>query len=395
MAASLLPTEIITEILSRLPVKPLLRFKSVAKSWYFLIKSPNFIKLHLTNYPNHLRHVIISHTTLSSAAIDDLTFSEMDHPLKPIKKEDTLNYFPEPPGIDLLGHSNGVVSISNATKTNVFLYAPATRTRRRVPPSHVPYPDDFVVFGFGFGFGGEDGDDYKLLRIIQCRESHCHVKFYNEAKLYSLKEDSWKWVRDMPYFLVYKDCHGVFVNLGFHFIVVTDEFDSRFKYIARFDIRSEEFSLIELPVYEDEFGVSKLVLRELGGKLCVMVNYRSGLGADLWVMNEYGKKESWVRLMSLEIRPRFSEVRPVAFSNDDEKVLLLIDNCQLQWCDLKSEDEKVKVVRSSALLVESFDAGVYVDSVVSLDDWSNDSQGKHQNKDDLDDFLSVGFKLRL
>ncbi|KAK9698379.1 hypothetical protein RND81_08G100200 [Saponaria officinalis] len=183
----------------------------------------------------------------------------------------------------------------------------------------------------------------------------------------------------MPFMLVYKDNHGVFVDKGFHFIVVKDEFEAMFKFIARFDVGKEEFSLMELPCYEDEFGVSKLVLRELGGFLCVMVNYRSGFSADLWVMEEYGKNESWVRVLSLEVWPRFSEVRPVSYSNDGKRVLLLIDNCELQWCDFKVGDERVKVVRSCALLDEPFDAGVYVESVVSLDDWKSDFRGK-QNK---------------
>ncbi|KAK9696857.1 hypothetical protein RND81_08G001600 [Saponaria officinalis] len=392
MASIVLPSEIITEILSRLPVKPLLRFKSVSKSWYFLIKSPNFIKLHQTLISDNPR-IIIAHNTLSSADTATLTFSELDHPLKPLNKEDTLNYFAEPPGINLLGHVNGVVSISNATKSCVYLYNPSTRTSHCVRKSHVMYPDDYVVFGFGYD---ELCDDFKLLRIIQCRESYCHVKFYNEAKFYSLKDDSWKWVSDMPFMLVYKDNHGVFVDKGFHFIVVKDEFDAMFKFIARFDVGKEEFSLMELPCYEDEFGVSKLVLRELGGCLCVMVNYRSGFSADLWVMKEYGKNESWVRVLSLEVWPRFSEVRPVSYSNDRKRVLLLIDNCELQWCDLKVGDERVKVVRSCALLDEPFDAGVYVESVVSLDDWKSDFRGKqNKKKDDLGDFLSVGFKLKL
>ncbi|XAR49259.1 hypothetical protein NMG60_11032388 [Bertholletia excelsa] len=44
-----LPSEILTEILSRLPVKTLIRFTSVCKSWYCLIKDPSFIMTHLNH----------------------------------------------------------------------------------------------------------------------------------------------------------------------------------------------------------------------------------------------------------------------------------------------------------------------------------------------------------
>lgn len=45
-----IPQEVIIEILSRLPVKPLLKFKSVCKNWYAIIKNPSFITKHLHNH---------------------------------------------------------------------------------------------------------------------------------------------------------------------------------------------------------------------------------------------------------------------------------------------------------------------------------------------------------
>ncbi|KAJ0789150.1 putative F-box domain-containing protein [Helianthus annuus] len=40
------PEELIEDILSRLPVKSILRFKSVSKPWLSLISAPSFHKLH-------------------------------------------------------------------------------------------------------------------------------------------------------------------------------------------------------------------------------------------------------------------------------------------------------------------------------------------------------------
>ncbi|CAK9142904.1 unnamed protein product [Ilex paraguariensis] len=44
-----LPQDLIVEILSRLPVKSLLRFKSVSKPWLALINNPKLISLHLSH----------------------------------------------------------------------------------------------------------------------------------------------------------------------------------------------------------------------------------------------------------------------------------------------------------------------------------------------------------
>uniref|UniRef100_K4BVS7 F-box domain-containing protein n=1 Tax=Solanum lycopersicum TaxID=4081 RepID=K4BVS7_SOLLC len=44
---SVLPIELIVEILIRLPVKTLLKMRSVSKSWSSLISTPEFVKAHV------------------------------------------------------------------------------------------------------------------------------------------------------------------------------------------------------------------------------------------------------------------------------------------------------------------------------------------------------------
>ncbi|KAL5787349.1 hypothetical protein ACOSP7_004298 [Xanthoceras sorbifolium] len=52
-----LPEDMIIEILSILPVKSLIRFRCVSKSWYALVRSSSFISKHLKN--DHNIHLIL------------------------------------------------------------------------------------------------------------------------------------------------------------------------------------------------------------------------------------------------------------------------------------------------------------------------------------------------
>ena len=58
---SLLLDELIVEILSRLPVKTLMQFKCVCKSWKTLIShDPSFVKLHLQRSPRNTHLALVS-----------------------------------------------------------------------------------------------------------------------------------------------------------------------------------------------------------------------------------------------------------------------------------------------------------------------------------------------
>ncbi|KEH42372.1 ubiquitin-protein ligase, putative [Medicago truncatula] len=151
-----LPPEIITGIISLLPVQSLLRFRSTSKSLQSLIDSHNFIKLHLRNSLN--RFLILRHNS-DFYQIND--FSNLTTRIKLNLPFKIPNNF-----ISLFGSCNGLLCIS--INVGIAFWNPNIRKHRIIPNLPIQTPAlskpntihvGFCVHGFGFD---PLTDDYKL-----------------------------------------------------------------------------------------------------------------------------------------------------------------------------------------------------------------------------------------
>ncbi|KAL2939291.1 F-box protein CPR1 [Bienertia sinuspersici] len=357
------PTEIIAEILSRLPVKSLLRSSSVCKSWQSLIKSPNFVKLHLnqTLISNSNLHLLLYYPFLYSAELNlnlhhnHISFSKLHHPLEPYQ-------------VHLFGSCKGVICISDASKTDIFLFNPLTQSSFKLPLNQIPSLNPCIM-SFGFGCDSKS-DDYKVLWMIQGFKAG---KVYEEVKLFRYNNNSWKSVEGIPFYLFDVDCHGILVNEALHYIVISKESRSQGHIIAKFDLQTETFSLLDNPKYDVNVKSNVvLTLSNLGGCLCVMANYHRDFileRADLWVMKEYGKKDSWFRLYSIcqteSIGSRM-QIKPIVYSKDGRRILLEIDTLEFGWYDLESKT--VEKFTPHGLPDGNIETAVFVGSLVSFED---------------------------
>lgn len=114
------PQDIIVEILLRLPVKSLGRFRSVCKLWLALINDPHFIASHLRHTKTH-KLILASHSLYSvnyeATPIDEeLVALELDFPLKSVPRNAPVQIF---------GSCNGLLCIMPVPKV-LFLLNPAT-----------------------------------------------------------------------------------------------------------------------------------------------------------------------------------------------------------------------------------------------------------------------------
>ncbi|KAG5593422.1 hypothetical protein H5410_043936 [Solanum commersonii] len=321
----ILPPELITEILLRVPVKSLLKFRSVSKFWLALISSRQFIKNHLSlSASNH--HVLISiqnrdckwnfKECLFRSLFNDSVTEAFD--LKyPIEDNSKL--------IDILGSCNGLILLMGYIAC-LLLWNPTTRMHKKLPNPRPRWKNYYDDYGFGYD---ELHDDYKVVGIFYISgRSHG-----NEVKIYSLKSDSWTNIdycdedilntADSDRTMRLRDS-GFFANGKLHWDTITfsPNFDDvhKCRRIICFDLANEKWEKVEKPSYG--VGETDMCMGMLGSDFCVFRDYnKTQLG--VWVMNGYGVKESWIKKFTITYPIKKDLCPPLFMSNKGEMLVAL------------------------------------------------------------------------
>ena len=291
-----LPNEIILEILSLLPVKSLMRFKCVCKSWRLMISDPEFAKKQLNV------------ATKESGKLDNLRLI-LHSPYLRIKSCSLPSLFYEPfgysinhdyPGRDLgvineiVGCYNGLVCISirDMEKDTIFVWNPSIKESKRLPSK--PFEQLFYLVSYAFGYDSIT-DDYKVVRLVCCS---INDSYEYHVEVFSLRSNAWRKIRSFPYFL-FTDEAGKHVNGSINWAVSRDKNNDHW-FIASLDLATESYQVVPQPDCANE--TLKPIIRVLGGQFCIIFEYDDII--DVWVMQEYGVKESWSKLVTV---PFFSD----------------------------------------------------------------------------------------
>ncbi|XP_058753567.1 F-box protein CPR1-like [Vicia villosa] len=388
-----LPSEVITEILSRVPAKPLLRLRTICKWWRSLIDSTDFVFFHLTK-SRHSIIILRQNSRLFELDLNSMDrVKELDHPLMCYSNR-----------IKVLGSCNGLLCICNIADDIAF-WNPSIRKHRIIPSEPLIRKETKEnhaittllaarVYGFGYdSFSGE----YKLVSISYFVDLH-NRSFDSHVKIYTMRTDVWKTLTSMPYALCCARTMGVYLSGALHWVVTRDLEPESLDLIVAFDLRFEVFREVKLPGSVD--GKLDMDVAVLRGMLC-MVENRGKDGFDVWVMREYGLGESWCKLFSVE-QPRdvklIKSLKPLGYSKNGDKVLFEQDSKKLCWYNLASKD--LSWVRISGM-PNNIEGTVCMGSLVPPILLRRNVQSKkpksvdEKNKKKRDDFLSKGFKLTL
>ncbi|KAL5583254.1 hypothetical protein UlMin_015696 [Ulmus minor] len=294
-----LPEDIVIAILSRLPVKSVVRCMCVCKKWSSLI---NANKTHLINA--HLQQS--SATKLSiivgfdirlalpkllllsdETIVKDLQVPELADKVRHVNVVNTSV---------VVGSCNGLVCFNLSDDyTSILLWNPATRVVRKLPEpmSLIKQGRRGHVFHLSFGFD-HINKDYKLVRVVENTSIwELRVQIYTESS------DSWKEVNGISGYRMVPFCfvilNGVLYLLGKNNRKRDDHEINLKDCILTFNLCREEFQeILELPRKSECFQFLKW--KE---SFAVVESMLDEFVHNFWIMNNDGSKYSWTKLFKI------------------------------------------------------------------------------------------------
>ena len=220
-----LPFDVGVEILARVPVKDLIRFRCVCKTWRSLFQEERFYRQHMTHPPTRIVSFRRSDTLLGR-------FSYQDG--KPWWYSKILNVRDNKLllGAGLVGHCDGLFCLYFEDKT-FCVWNPSLSELIRIQTRHV---SNWAEMGFGYD---NSSQDYKIVLVLDMRGSH------SKALVLSLKSGESRIIDvlclENIVVMIRMRLPGTLVGKNIYWQVYDDELKVTDK-ILGFDLVSETFN---------------------------------------------------------------------------------------------------------------------------------------------------------
>ncbi|KAL0009560.1 hypothetical protein SO802_011062 [Lithocarpus litseifolius] len=319
-----LPDDIVKDILTWLPPKPLVRFRCVLRCWKSNIADPEFIERHLII--NKAKSLSLSENNNAYLLCNtppvpflhwprvgelctvicnsDSSFTKIIR-LKVPSHESTLRFYNgifcfvgDMPAFSLRRKRQAIPVTPPVRNSAIYLGNPSIRKHKRLPT--VLVNDRFENSSYGLAFLTSQNNDLKLLVFGRFNREQLR------AQVYTLRTNSWSWV-ELPV-----EPLDEFVGpisrispspLALHFIATTSQV---YEFILCFDVDNEQFWEIKLPHnYSNGLSLKFKQLVVFKGSLALIA-----FGQDeaelvevcrIWVMSEYGLADSWTPTLSVPL----------------------------------------------------------------------------------------------
>ncbi|PWA75537.1 F-box domain-containing protein [Artemisia annua] len=339
-----LPSDVIVDILSRLPIKSLARFRCVSKLWCEHIDDPYFDIIH--NKQRVAAEPIpifldSDYLNLSRIVRFQIVESKEGSILLEAKKNPFMEFECERMTSLVEGSCNGLIYISHDYVNNVhdnYVYPlvvinPLRNECFKLPPieRHLDYYwEEEMSSGLGFD---DSTNTFKMVRVVYKRHLQGNNKLCNSeipcTMVHVLGTDSWREIPQLPPCAI--NGEGVYAHGCLHWLVGVDGLDLQcvhtdFPYkhphcrnVICFDVRKEEFGLIEHPK-ETRRGFLYYKLVDIQGEVGYVYHYSEDHSTEVWVL----KQKKWIIHCQFDQKPPIPEdiIEVVGTWNKDGDILM-------------------------------------------------------------------------
>ncbi|XP_074333996.1 putative F-box protein At1g47790 [Apium graveolens] len=356
-----LSDDLINQILLRVPVKSLLSFQLVCKTWLSLINDPAFVKAQLLRANTVETEQVLIMNRFERREGHKISLLQIDS--RQIQADLKFPYeCSQDVFCRIVGSANGIVCV--AVDFDIYFWNPATRQSKLIP-SYIGTCNE--LYGETLGFGYDPiSHDFKVVRLA----------LPPSVEVYSANKNVWRKVPDpiddTPVHAKFDVCvNGFLCGIGCFGMVV-------------FDLNKEVLNCaIKLPVhnycydYIIKFKNSIAFIIILNGlndddnetdpRLCEKISMWS-LDDDA-CLRDGGVEPSWTIMFSIDfVNPDvFLELYLGYFNNGD--LLLLIETDGYKWISCNADRKEAKIFPLSVDMANHFyrrDFFEYRESLVSL-----------------------------
>ncbi|CAK7328405.1 unnamed protein product [Dovyalis caffra] len=338
-----LPSCIMIEILSRLPLKTLVKSRSVCKLWNDYFLDPHFPVSYAANGPTQLLIPIVH---LSSDTVRMVDWDSEDCPARKInigvagKGGLPLMLTEKHTAIVVKSLCNGFLCLCDEESGNpVSLWNPML-CEYVLLPEVTRASSSTVICGLGFA-----DKKYKVVRIYKPKSTEALW----EAEITTVGTDTnWRNIGKVCY-----ELSASFFSANFDGIIHWSIEGPASELIYCLDVRNEKFSCLPPPSIfspnknrEEPKGYYWSNIGVLEDSLYICARSSDGLvpPVEFWLMKEYGVKESWIRILNIgslhedwwKRYRRFELIKVLS----DGKIVLLCGDQSLRLCDPRNRSNR-------------------------------------------------------
>ncbi|KAK6921277.1 F-box associated domain, type 3 [Dillenia turbinata] len=343
-----LPNDIVVDILSRLHVKTLSRFKCVSKSWCNLISNPDFINLRRGRTHGQKPLQLVSYSDKSLLQMTCYSYLNKEPPS--VHNEchfkvdsEIVNVHSSPKGSLACYRDNGVVHVCNPSTGERLTLPKGSAVNARQPIlgfAYLPLTNEYKVVQLFFVQGGREV-------LFSDFEIQCEILTLTHNA--NPESHSWKLVNGKCPYPVHEWNHPAFVNETLHWTlnpVYVSLYERGCPLIVSFNVRTEDFRVITGPESCSWSDSCNSCVAELKGSLAFVASCSyERFWFGVWVMKDYSHhlwtKEFTINMKRIDYFGDFNYLHdflpiPKDMSDEDSKILIECRHKQY-WYNIESQ----------------------------------------------------------